>query len=33
MRMFMSTYGSLGDVGPMMAVVAQVRALGAEAWA
>jgi vancomycin aglycone glucosyltransferase len=32
MRVSSSTYGSRGDVGPMVGLAVRLRALGAEAW-
>jgi vancomycin aglycone glucosyltransferase len=32
MRVLLSTYGLRGDVGPMVGLAVQLRALGAEAW-
>jgi vancomycin aglycone glucosyltransferase len=32
MRVLLSTYGSRGDVEPMVGLAVQLRALGAEAW-
>ncbi len=32
MRVLLSTYGSSGDVEPMVGLAVQLRALGAEAW-
>jgi vancomycin aglycone glucosyltransferase len=32
MRVLLSTYGSRGDVGPMVGLAVRLRALGAEAW-